>query len=119
MIEDRGQASLAVLLIGAVVLSLILSIAPHAAAQVLYGTLTGNITDPSGAPIPGAKVEASNTETGAVHTARTSTSGLYSFTTLQPGSYKVTISAPNFATMTETGIVVNVNTAGSFSRPTC
>jgi len=32
--------------------------------QVLYGTLTGNVTDPSGAVVPNAKVEAVNTQTG-------------------------------------------------------
>ena len=41
-----------------------------ASAQVLYGTLTGNVTDSSGAVIPGAKVEALNVGTG---TARQTT----------------------------------------------
>ena len=42
----------------------------HAAyAQVLYGSLTGNVFDPSSATIPNAKVEALNTNTGAVRNA--------------------------------------------------
>ncbi len=78
-------------------------------AQVLYGTLTGNVTDSSGAAIAGAKVEALNTQTGVMNSAETDNAGIYRFYTLQPGTYKVTVSAPKFASaVTENvGIVVN------------
>ncbi len=78
-------------------------------AQVLYGTLTGNVTDSSGAAIAGAKVEALNTQTGVVNNTESDSAGIYRFSTLQPGIYKVTISAPKFASaVTESvGIVVN------------
>ncbi len=67
------------------------------------------MTDPSGGPIPNAKVEALNIETGISQTATTNESGLYSFTTLQPGQYKVTISAASFSTLTQSGVILNVN----------
>lgn len=67
-------------------------------AQVLYGSLTGNVTDPSGAAVPGVKVEALNTATGIAKTSATDERGTYLFSDLQPGIYKVTITAPAFAT---------------------
>jgi len=78
-------------------------------AQVLYGTLTGNVTDSSGAAIPGAKVEALNTQTGVMNNATTDNAGIYRFNTLQPGTYKVTISMPKFASSVtdNVGVVVN------------
>jgi outer membrane receptor protein involved in Fe transport len=79
-------------------------------AQVLYGSLTGNVTDPSGAFVSGAKVEALNTLTGVTQTATTDADGVYRFQNLQPGTYKVTISASGFATAVQDNIAVTVNT---------
>src|SRR5438270_14057173 len=81
-----------------------------ATAQVLYGTLTGNVTDPSGAVVPNTKVEALNTLTGAARTTTSDTNGVYRFADLQPGNYKVTITAAGFATTVETDIAVTGNT---------
>jgi hypothetical protein len=78
-------------------------------AQVLYGSLTGNVTDVSGAAIAGAKVEALNLQTGVVRDIDADNTGSYRFATLQPGLYKVTISAPKFtsAVTENVGIVAN------------
>src|SRR5690348_16066356 len=81
-----------------------------ATAQVLYGTLTGNVTDPSGAVVPNAKVEALNTLTGVSRSTTSDTSGVYRFADLQPGNYKVTISSTGFATTVQNDIAVTVNT---------
>ena len=81
-----------------------------ATAQVLYGGLTGNVTDPSGAVVPNAKVEALNTLTGVARTASSDSNGVYRFADLQGGNYKVTISAPGFATTVQNDIAVTVNT---------
>ena len=67
-------------------------------AQVLYGSLTGNVTDASGAAVPGVKVEVLNTATGVSRQGVTDERGTYLFSDLQPGTYKVTIAAPAFAT---------------------
>ncbi len=56
----RGEMNLKCVLLGLA----ILLFAGVAKGQVLYGSLTGNITDASGAPLPGAKIEAANTGTG-------------------------------------------------------
>jgi Carboxypeptidase regulatory-like domain/TonB dependent receptor len=78
-------------------------------AQVLYGTLTGNVADPSGAAVPGAKVEALNTETGVGRQATTDERGAYLFTNIGSGVYKVTVAAHSFKTMVETNVIVNTN----------
>src|SRR5438552_9406402 len=69
-----------------------------AKAQVLYGSLTGKVTDQSGAALPNATVEAMNTGTGVTQTATTDAAGDYRFNALQPGTYRVSISASGFAT---------------------
>src|SRR2546423_14579395 len=69
-----------------------------AMGQVLYGSLTGNVTDPSGASVVGAKVTALNIGTGVSTDTTVNASGVYRFQALQAGTYKVTISAANFAT---------------------
>ena len=82
----------------------------HAAyAQVLYGSLTGNVFDPSSATIPNAKVEALNTNTGAVRNATTDAAGIYVFANLQPGTYKVTVTTNGFETAAEENVGVSAN----------
>jgi hypothetical protein len=78
-------------------------------AQVLYGSLTGNVTDPTGAAIPGAKVEAQNSNTGASRQTDTEVSGAFTFINLLPGTYKITVTAQGFQTTSVEGITVNTN----------
>ena len=93
------------------VLLLSLCLSPGAAnAQVLYGSLTGNVTDPSGAAVPGAHVEALNVNTGVTRVAASDASGIYLFNELQPGTYKVTISAMNFGALVTESVRVDANT---------
>lgn len=86
-----------------------LELLPQCSAQVLYGSLTGTVKDPSGAIIGGARVTALETRTGVSQATTADTSGIYRFTALLPGTYKVTISAPNFAAQETAGVIVNVN----------
>jgi hypothetical protein len=78
-------------------------------AQVLYGSLTGNVSDPSNAAVPGAKVEALNVGTGVAQQATTDERGAYLFNNLQFGVYKITVSAPSFRTVIENNVQVNAN----------
>ena len=80
-----------------------------ARAQVLYGSLTGNVTDQSSANVPNAKVEALNVGTGVTRQTTTDERGVYLFSNLQPGTYKVTVSAKSFKTVVESNIIVNGN----------
>lgn len=78
-------------------------------AQTLYGSLTGTVTDASGAAVPLAKVEALNTNTGNAKSTQTDDRGSYLMSDLQPGTYKITISAPAFAARIFNGTTVTPN----------
>jgi hypothetical protein len=82
------------------------SVAP---AQVLYGSLTGNVIDPTDAAIPGAKVEATNMGTGVSRQAETDSRGVYLFRDLQLGIYRVAVDARGFQTTVVSDVVVNAN----------
>jgi len=79
-----------------------------ATAQEFRGSLTGKITDPNGALVPGGKVEIKNVETGIVSSATTGEDGAYSFPLLQPGKYSLTVTKENFNTAVRDGIQVRV-----------
>ena len=78
-------------------------------AQVLYGSLTGNVTDPSGAAVPNAKVDATNTGTNVTYPGASDSVGVYVINNLPPGNYKLTFTAPAFGVLNQTGIVVSAN----------
>jgi hypothetical protein len=88
------------------VLGVFLSPAP---AQVLYGSLTGNVTDPTGAVVPGAHVEALNVATGTKQETVSDANGIYRVPDLLPGVYKVTFSAANFGATATEGVQVSAN----------
>lgn len=92
------------------ILAAAILLSPAADAQVLYGSLTGNVQDGTGASVPGAKVEALNTATGILKQATTDDRGVYLFNDLQPGAYSITISAPSFSTVVEKGVPIDANT---------
>jgi hypothetical protein len=113
MMQFRTRKSGRMLLYAASCLVLLVSVLWYpgtAQAQVLYGSLTGNVMDPSGALIPGAKVTAASAATGVTKEAVTDDHGVYLFSNLLPGVYKVTISAAGFTTVVSDGIRVDANT---------
>ena len=77
--------------------------------QGTTGSLTGQITDPSGAAIAGATVTLTNIDTNYPQTVKTDTTGVYQFKLLQPGNYSLSISAASFAEYQQKGIVINAN----------
>ena len=85
------------------------SLSPGAGAQVLYGSLTGTVTDPTGAVVPGAQVKCSNVSTGVSAEATTDPAGIYRFASLLPGTYEVTITAMGFTTQQTPSVVINLN----------
>src|SRR5437016_5682992 len=78
-------------------------------SQVLYGSLTGNVSDQKGAAVPGAKVELVNASTGAGKSTVSDERGGYSFSDLQAGVYKLTISLTGFKTSIKDDIKVEAN----------
>jgi hypothetical protein len=69
-------------------------------AQSTFGTITGVITDPTTAVVPGASVEIKNLSTNIVRTATSDAQGVYSAVNLDPGNYTITIRAKGFAEKT-------------------
>jgi len=72
------------------------TVSTTAIAQVNMASLTGLVTDPSGAVLAGAKVTAQNKATNAEITTLTNTTGYYTFASLPIGDYRVTLAAPGF-----------------------
>src|ERR1051326_5943550 len=83
-------------------------------AQVLYGSMVGNITDASGGAVAGASVEATQQQTALSRKTVTDASGHYSLSTLSPGQYDVVISAPGFKKFSRPDVPVTVNTFSRF-----
>ncbi len=94
----------------AALLLLLLSTSLALYSQTLYGSLTGNVSDPSGSAIPNAKVEVLNTGTGITKSTTTDDRGAYLMSDLLPGTYRVSISAPAFGTRVQEGAVITINT---------
>jgi hypothetical protein len=76
-------------------------------AQVaVTGKITGVVTDSSGSAVPNATVTVKSTALMAPRTINTSADGAYLFDLLPPGTYEVTVMAPGFRTLYETGVVL-------------
>ncbi len=71
-------------------------------AQAGFGTITGVVTDSNGAVIPNATVKVVSVSKGSELTATASNSGIYTFTSLEPGQYRVSASGGGFAEQTLT-----------------
>jgi len=72
------------------------------------GALTGTVTDPTGAIVPGVTVTATHTGTGLERTVMTREDGSYRFSLLPPGMYKVRFANPGFKTAEVPAATVNV-----------
>jgi len=86
-------------------------------AQVDTGSITGTVTDASGAVVSGAKVTLTNQGTGAALSNTTSSDGVYTFSPVRIGTYKLEVTAQGFQTTTHPDVTVNIgaNIALNFS----
>lgn len=91
---------------GVIPIVVVLLLAGIAFGQVLKGSISGTATDPQGAVIPGAQVKATNLATGAVYTIKSDNSGLFRFSLIPAGEYKVEVSAKGFNTAVLGNVVV-------------
>jgi len=78
-------------------------------AQVDTGSITGTVTDPSGAVVSGAKVTLTNEGTGTSLSTTTGADGVYEFSPVRIGSYKLDLSAGGFKKEIQTHVVVDVS----------
>ena len=76
--------------------------------QAVTGTLLGTVLDPTGAVVPNANVTLTNEGTGVTNHMPTSAQGFYTFPTLEPGRYSVSVSASGFRTTVAKGNLVQV-----------
>lgn len=74
-------------------------------AQMASGSITGTVTDPTGALVVGVSIKIGNRSTGASQTLTTTSSGIFNQPNLDPGNYDVTITATGFATEKTQAIV--------------
>jgi Carboxypeptidase regulatory-like domain/TonB dependent receptor-like, beta-barrel len=79
-------------------------------AQLYTGSVTGVVTDPSGAAVPSAKVTLVDQNKGYAYTATTDPgTGRYLLRSIPPGTYKITVEAASFQSLVQTGITLDVN----------
>ena len=89
-------------------LALFVGLVARLAGQTATGSISGRVTDSSGAIITGAMVELTSNEQGTVTTAITNDAGLYLFPTVQPGLYHISVQREGFKLAELTRITVNV-----------
>lgn len=78
-------------------------------AQLYSGTITGVVSDPTGAVIPGAKVTLTDITKGYAFSATSDAVGRYILRNIPPSTYTLAVSAAGFKSYTRTGIVLDVN----------
>ncbi len=88
--------------------SLFLLLAVHLPAQAIYATLTGVVSDQSGAVIPGAMVKLTNEQSGSVRETVSNTDGYYTFASVAAGNftYKLNVEAKGFVSWQATGLSI-------------
>jgi outer membrane receptor protein involved in Fe transport len=88
----------------------VLALTLSAFAQVQNGQFTGTVTDPTGAAIANAKVTVSNPATDLNLTTTTNSSGNYTVKEVPIGTYKITVEASGFKTVSNAGVTANAGT---------
>src|ERR1700674_5426611 len=91
-----------------VILAIAILSASQARAQVAGATLSGTVTDPSGAAIADARVTILNKATGVTRDANAGSGGFYSVPNLLPGVYDVTVSASGFSASKQSDLALSV-----------
>lgn len=77
--------------------------------QGVYGAITGAVTDPSGAAVPGAKVTATNLATGVQVPTTSNSAGYYTIVSLIAGKYRVDVAARGFKSFRQENVLVNID----------
>src|SRR5713101_3184444 len=73
------------------------------------GSITGQVLDPAGAVVVGARISANNDATGASFSGVADSIGFYRFPQLSPGSYTITATMSGFRTLVRQGVEVRVD----------
>ena len=85
------------------------SVALPANAQQVTASITGQVTDPTGAAMAGAKITATDTQRGSQYTAETNSDGRYTIPNLLVGTYDVKVENKGFQTATASNVTLQLN----------
>jgi hypothetical protein len=85
--------------------------------QTFTSSISGVVTDPSGATVAGAHVQLKNIGTNDIRETASQPNGAYQFSNLQPGTYQLTVTATGFKTYVKTGLILQANVAASVNVP--
>src|SRR5215813_11455079 len=85
---------------------LALAFGPITYAQIRSGTITGTVTDSTGAVVAGAEVTLLNQDTNITDVTKSTEAGLYTFPYLPAATYTVSVSMSGFAPFKQTGLVL-------------
>jgi hypothetical protein len=96
------------MLLAALLMLIALPLGAH--AQTYFGTIVGNVSDPTGAAVAGAKVTVTNSATNNVATATTSKQGSFQIPQLAVGAYVVKVESSNFKAYVSKGVEVHTST---------
>jgi Carboxypeptidase regulatory-like domain/TonB dependent receptor-like, beta-barrel len=108
MLSRNNSGSIFSACISALILTVGFLISTPVYSQIVGGTLSGTITDASGAAVPNATVAIKNGATGVITNAASNAQGLYNSPNLLPGTYEVTVTAAGFDTKVISNVVLAV-----------
>src|SRR5260370_15274183 len=81
-------------------------------AQVFTASLSGLVTDPTGAGVPNASVKIRNVETNDVRQTQTGSDGRYTISQLKPGPYEVTVESSGFKRFIQPSLTLSASQPG-------
>ena len=87
---------------------MVLCFAAVSIGQTETATISGLITDDTGAVVPGAEVKLQSVDRGSAISATTNNAGIYVFASVHPGQYQLTVHKPGFKQVDFLGLIVNV-----------
>src|ERR687896_710656 len=95
--------------LSAILVAIVFVGTPVADAQVLYGSIVGNVVDSTGAALPGATVKIEQAETKLTRELVTDSAGSYQFTAVPSGTYTITVTMSGFRGATRQDVPVSLN----------
>jgi len=104
-----GRSIWNALLRAGLLLMLTLALTPFSFGQGVTGTITGTVTDASGAAIKGAKASLLQMETNALHIVTTSSQGSFKATQLAPGHYVLKVESGGFKTFEQKNLILSID----------
>ena len=89
-------------------IALVLVLAMPVLAQNNTGIISGRVTDPTGAVVPGAQITVTQTDTNVDNVSETNSEGLFRVPSLRDGPYKVTVTATGFKKAVREGFSLRI-----------